>query len=61
MIKIDSNTKKLLMDLYVTKRVGLEGNITKLIDSEDDDDDYFDENHSNEEDLVAGNNPNLNV
>lgn len=26
------------MDLYVTKRVGLEGNITKLIDSEDDDD-----------------------
>jgi hypothetical protein len=38
MIKIDSNTKKLLMDLYVTKRVGLEGNITKLIDSEDDDD-----------------------
>jgi hypothetical protein len=38
MIKIDSNTKKLLMDLYVTKRVGLEGNITKLIDSEDDND-----------------------
>ena len=38
MIKIDSNTKKLLMDLYFTKRVGLEGNITKLIDSEDDDD-----------------------
>ena len=38
MINIDSNTKKLLMDLYVTKRVGLEGNITKLIDSEDDDD-----------------------
>jgi len=38
MIKIDSNTKKLLMDLYVTKRVGLEGNITKLIDSDDDDD-----------------------
>ena len=36
MIKIDSNTKKLLMDLYVTKRVGLEGNINKLIDSEDD-------------------------
>ena len=36
MIKIDSNTKKTLMDLYSKKNIGLEGNITKLIDSEDD-------------------------
>ena len=38
MITIDSNTKKTLMDLYTKKGIGLEGNITKLIDSEDDDD-----------------------
>ncbi len=38
MIKIDSNTKKLLMDLYLKKGIGLEGNITKLIDTEDDED-----------------------
>jgi Fe2+ transport system protein B len=38
MIKIDSNTKKILMDLYVKKGIGLEGNITKLIDTEDDED-----------------------
>ena len=38
MIKIDSNTKKILMDLYVKKGIGLEGNITKLIDGEDDED-----------------------
>jgi len=38
MIKIDSNTKKTLMDLYVKKNIGLEGNITKLIDSENDED-----------------------
>lgn len=38
MIKIDSNTKKTLMDLYVKKGIGLEGNITKLIDTEDDED-----------------------
>lgn len=36
MIKIDSNTKKTLMDLYAKKGIGLEGNITKLIDGEDD-------------------------
>ena len=36
MIKIDSNTKKTLMDLYVKKGIGLEGNITKLIDTEND-------------------------
>ena len=36
MIKIDSNTKKTLMDLYTKKGIGLEGNITKLIDTEDD-------------------------
>jgi hypothetical protein len=36
MIKIDSNTKKTLMDLYSKKNIGLEGNITKLIDGEDD-------------------------
>ena len=38
MIKIDSNTKKTLMDLYVKKGIGLEGNITKLIDTENDED-----------------------
>ena len=38
MIKIDSNTKKSLMDLYTKKGIGLEGNITKLIDTEDDED-----------------------
>lgn len=38
MIKIDSNTKKILMDLYVKKGIGLEGNITKLIDTENDED-----------------------
>ena len=36
MIKIDSNTKKTLIDLYKKKGIGLEGNITKLIDREDD-------------------------
>ena len=38
MIKIDSNTKKTLMDLYTKKGIGLEGNITKLIDTENDED-----------------------
>ena len=38
MITIDSNTKKTLMDLYTKKGIGLEGNITKLIDSENDGD-----------------------
>ena len=38
MIKIDSNTKKTLMDLYIKKGIGLEGNITKLIDTENDED-----------------------
>jgi hypothetical protein len=38
MIKIDSNTKKILMELYLKKGIGLEGNITKLIDTEDDED-----------------------
>jgi len=36
MIKIESFTKKSLIDLYKEKNVSLEGNITKLIDSEDD-------------------------
>jgi hypothetical protein len=36
MIKIDSNTKKTLIDLYQKKGIGLEGNITKLIDNEGD-------------------------
>lgn len=36
MIKIDSTTKKTLIDLYEKKGIGLEGNITKLIDSEND-------------------------
>ena len=38
MIKIDNNTKKTLIDLYNKKSIGLEGNITKLIDSENDED-----------------------
>jgi len=38
MIKIDINTKKTLMDLYLKKGIGLEGNITKLINTEDDED-----------------------
>ena len=37
MITIDSNTKKTLIELYRKKGIGLEGNITKLIDSENDD------------------------
>jgi len=36
MITIDSNTKKTLMDIYTKKGIGLEGNITKLIDTEND-------------------------
>lgn len=36
MIKIDSNTKRTLLDLYNKKKIGLEGNITKIIDGEDD-------------------------
>ncbi len=36
MIKIDLNTKKTLIDLYKKKGIGLEGNITKLIDREND-------------------------
>lgn len=36
MIKIDLNTKKVLIELYNKKGIGLEGNITKLIDGEDD-------------------------
>ena len=38
MIKIDKNTKKTLLELYKNKGIGLEGNITKLIDGEDDED-----------------------
>ena len=34
MIKIDSNTKRTLLDLYNKKKIGLEGNITKIIDGE---------------------------
>lgn len=36
MIKIDDNTKKQLIELYQKKGIGLEGNITKLIEREDD-------------------------
>jgi len=38
MIKIGRNTKQTLMSLYKSKGIGLEGNITKLIDSENDED-----------------------
>ncbi len=36
MIKFSANTKKQLLDLYKAKNIGLEGNILKLIDSEED-------------------------
>lgn len=36
MINIDSNTKRTLIDLYEKKGIGLEGNITKLINAEND-------------------------
>ena len=36
MIVIDKNTKKILIETLKTKNIGLEGNITKLIDAEDD-------------------------
>jgi len=36
MIKFNVNTKKLLIDLYKSKSIGLEGNILKLIDDEGD-------------------------
>ena len=36
MIVLDKNTKKILMETFKTKNIGLEGNITKLIDAEDD-------------------------
>jgi hypothetical protein len=36
MIVLDKNTKKILMETFKTKNIGLEGNITKLIDARDD-------------------------
>ena len=36
MIKLDENTKKLLIELQKAKRVSLEGNILKVIDAGDD-------------------------
>ena len=36
MIKIDGNTKRTLIDLYNKNKIGLEGNITKIIDNEND-------------------------
>lgn len=36
MIKIDKNTKSQLLELYKTKKISLEGNILKVIDSEGD-------------------------
>lgn len=36
MIKFSANTKKQLIDLYKSKTIGLEGNLLKLIDTEDD-------------------------
>jgi len=36
MIVLDKDTKKLLMETLKTKNIGLEGNITKLIDAQDD-------------------------
>jgi len=36
MIVLDKDTKKKLIDIFKSKNIGLEGNITKLIDAEDD-------------------------
>jgi hypothetical protein len=36
MIKFSANTKKQLLDLYKSKNLGLEGNILKLVDTEED-------------------------
>lgn len=36
MIVLDKNTKKILIEILRTKNIGLEGNITKLIDAQDD-------------------------
>jgi flagellar biosynthesis GTPase FlhF len=36
MIKLDKNTKNQLIELYKTKKIGLEGNILKLIDCDGD-------------------------
>jgi hypothetical protein len=36
MIKFSTNTKKQLLDLYKSKNLGLEGNILKLVDTEED-------------------------
>ena len=36
MIKFSANTKKLLLDLYKAKNIGLEGNLLKVVDSEED-------------------------
>jgi uncharacterized small protein (DUF1192 family) len=38
MIKFSANTKKQLLDLHKAKNIGLEGNILKLIDTEEDSD-----------------------
>lgn len=37
MIKLDKKTKDQLLELWKTKRIGLEGNVLKLIDAEGDD------------------------
>jgi hypothetical protein len=36
MIILNKDTKKILMEIFKTKNIGLEGNISKLIDAEDD-------------------------
>ena len=36
MIKFSANTKKQLLDLFKSKNIGLEGNILKLVDTEED-------------------------
>ena len=36
MIKFSANTKKQLLDLYKAKNIGLEGNLLKIVDSEED-------------------------
>jgi hypothetical protein len=37
MIRFDKKTKEQLLELWNSKKIGLEGNLLKLIDVEDDD------------------------
>ena len=46
MIRLDSNTKSQLLDLWKSKNIGIEGNLLKVIDPELDgefDEEFYDE------------------